>query len=131
MKTSSAHYIDPENINGAIEYLNKKDTVNLAGIYKVTNSPERTVEIRSGGAFSRIRGLLSSKNERIEKANNACTKIDAVLSDRYKGKSLESVKKNIREQIMKTGCLTGKFLAINLEALQENRSLIRKPEIKP
>lgn len=131
MKTNLVTHLQAGQLNDAIEYLNKKDTVNFAEKYTSLTDSTTTVKIKSGGSLSRIRGLLLSKKEREEKADTACRRIDEVLKGRCNEKALESVKKNIRAQITKTGCLTGEFLARNLVALQQGESLVRKDENKP
>ena len=130
MKLNSTIGLSAAGLKDAIENLRTKDTVKLTNLQADIFSEEKVIFLKPGGSFSRILGFLSSKSQREKNADDACRKIDSVFSKSADKKLIESVKKNIHEQITKTGCLTGDFLSRNLEALSNQKVLVRKGEIK-
>ena len=128
MKPNSPIYLGPSTLQRTIENLRGKDTVELKDLTADAAGDERVVFVKPGGSFSRVLGFLSSKIQREKNATAACKKIDAVFSGNYEKNLIESVKKNIRDQITKTGCLTGDFLSRNLDALQNQKILVRQDE---
>jgi hypothetical protein len=129
MKPNSPISLGSSNLQRTIDNLRGKDTVKLKNLMTDAISGETVVFVKPGGG-SRVLGFLSSKSQREKNATAACKKIDAVFfSSSYDKKLIDSVKKNIRDQITKTGCLTGDFLSRNLEALRDQKVLVRKDEI--
>lgn len=129
MKPNSPISLCSSNLQRTIDNLRGKDTVKLKNLATNIVDNQKVVFLKPGGSFSRILGFLSSKSQREKNATAACKKIDAVFSSSYDKKLIDSVKKNIRDQITKTGCLTGDFLSRNLEALRDQKVLVRKDEI--
>jgi hypothetical protein len=128
MKPNSTISLGSLNLQSAIDNLRGKDTVKLKDLRTEISSNETAVFLKPGGSFSRVLGFLSSKSQREKNAAAACKKIDAVFSGSYDKKLIESVTRNIREQITKTGCLTGDFLSRNLDALRKQQTLVRQDE---
>lgn len=129
MKPNSPISLGSSDLQRTIENLRGKDTIKLKNLMTDMISDEKVVFLKPGGSFSRVLGFLSSKSQREKNATAACKKIDSVFSGSYDKKLIDSVKKNIRDQITKTGCLTGDFLSTNLEALINQKKLVRNDEI--
>jgi hypothetical protein len=128
MKLNSPISLGSSDLQRTIENLRGKDTVQLKNLMTNTTSDEKVVFLKPGGSFSRVLGFLSSKSQREKNANAACHKIEAVFSNGYDKKLIDSVTKNVRDQITKTGCLSGDFLSRNLEALGNQQILVRQGE---
>jgi hypothetical protein len=128
MKPNSTISLGSSDLHLTIENLRGKDTVKLKTLMTDTNSSEKVVILKPGGSFSRVLGFLSSKSQREKNATDACNKIKKVFSNVADEKLIDSLMKNIREQITKTGCLTGDFLSRNLEALGNQQTLVRQDE---
>ncbi len=128
MKLNSPISLGSSDLQRTIENLRGKDTVKLKNLMTNTTSDEKVVFLKPGGSFSRVLGFLSSKSQREKNATDACNKINKVFSNVTDKKLIDSVTQNIREQITKTGCLTGDFLSRNLEALRNQQTLVRRDE---
>ena len=128
MKPNSPIFLGSSDLQRTIENLRGKDTVKLKNSITNIDGNEKVVFLKPGGSFSRVLGFLSSKSQREKNADAACQKIEAVFSNGYEKKFIDSVTKNVRDQITKTGCLTGDFLSRNLEALKNQPILVRQDE---
>lgn len=128
MKPNSTISLGSSDLHLTIENLRGKDTVKLKNLSTDISSNETAVFLKPGGSFSRVLGFLSSKSQREKNATDACRKIKEIFSNGYDEKLIDSLMKNIREQITKTGCLTGDFLSRNLEALRNQQTLVRQDE---
>ena len=128
MKPHSPISLSPSNLQRTIENLRGKDTVELKNLMTDATSDEKVVFVKPGGSFSKVLGFLSSKSQREKNAAAACKRIEIVFSNVSDKKLINSVTKNIRDQITKTGCLTGDFLSRNLDALRNQKILVRQDE---
>ncbi len=128
MKANSPISLSPSELQRTIELLKNKDTVKLKGLITNIDGNEKVVFLKPGGSFSRVLGFLSSKSQREKNATDACNKINKIFSNVADKKLIDSVTQNIREQITRTGCLTGDFLSRNLDALRNQQTLVRQDE---
>lgn len=113
------------NMAEVINNLKGRGGIELSVSKKEIVKGQKPVFIRSGGVLQNLRVRLSNESARQAKADHVCSQLKSVLRNMP---GQDALLQNVRAQIIKEGRLTGKFLALNLQALQDGGVLVPKAD---
>lgn len=125
MRPDKTITLNPAQLKEAINSLQGRGIIELSISKQETAPNQKPIFIRSGSVFQQLRAWLSSKSTRATKAEQVCSHLQSALRNMP---GQEQLLKNVRDQIMEEGRLTGEFLALNLKALKEGRVLVPKAD---